>query len=196
MTLSADKKISKKVTFDFDEELRLFNNMSQVNLFFSNLSVEYKLSKRFRFALAYRFINKNQIDYYSQRHRLYVDASYRNKWNHFTFVYRLRLQGQVRDLNSSDKGGNVESYMRHKFDLQYSYKKFTPYLATEFRFQFTNPFYPEGNDSWDRGRYYAGCDYDFNHHNTLNLYFMIQHDYNIPFYEEDFTTGIQFTHHF
>ncbi len=195
-TLSLDKKLSKKFTVDLDEELRMFDNMSRVNLFFTNLSLEYKLSKTFHFAVAYRFINKNQDTYYSQRHRVYVDASYRKKWKQFTFVYRLRLQGQMRDIHSSDKGYSVETYMRHKFDLQYSYKKFKPYLAAEFRYQFTNPRDPGGDDLWDRGRYYAGCEYDFNKKNELNLYYMIQHDYNIPFYEEDFTTGIQFTHHF
>jgi len=195
-TLSLDKKIYKRFTVVFDEELRMFDNWSRVNLLFSNLSLEYKLSKKFRFAVAYRFINKDQDEYYSQRHRLYVDASYRTKWNDFLFVYRLRLQGQVRNLYSSQKGGYVESYMRHKFDLQYNRKKFTPYLAAEFRFQFTSPFYPEGNDQWDRGRYYAGCDYDFDKDNSINLYFMIQHDYNIPFYQEDYVTGIQYTHHF
>lgn len=195
-TLSLDKKINKKITVNLDEELRLFDNWQQVNLFFTNISVDYRTSKHFKFSLAYRFINKNQLEYYSQRHRLYVDASYRQKWNNFNFIYRLRLQGQVRDLNSSEKGNNIESFMRHKFDLQYSYKKFTPYLSAEFRYQFTNPFFPEGNDEWDRGRYYIGCDYDFNKKNAINLYFMLQHDYNIPFYEEDFVSGIQFMHHF
>src|SRR5947207_14910286 len=75
-TVSINKQLSRKWSLGVDEELRLFDNMSRVNLFFTNVGVSYKLSKVFKFSLVYRFINKNQDDeYYSERHRLYLDIA-------------------------------------------------------------------------------------------------------------------------
>ena len=104
-TVSVDKKISQKWAASFDEELRLFDNASRINLYFTNIGVNYKLTKNFKFALVYRFINKSRDGApYSKRHRLYFDSFYKTKWNQFSFTYRIRFQGQVRDVNSSDKG--------------------------------------------------------------------------------------------
>lgn len=196
-TLEIDKKLTRSLSLDFTEELRLFDNMSRINLFFTNIGINYKLNKNFKFSLVYRFINKNQNDvYYSKRHRLYLDISYRHSFKDFNFIYRIRFQGQVRDYYSSDNGRNIERYMRHKFDFQYNYKKFTPYLAAEFRFQFTNPNFYYGNDLWDRYRLYAGSDYKINRQNSFGLYYMIQRDFNNKNIERDYTIGIEYSFSF
>ena len=197
-TISVNKQLTRKWSVGIDEELRLFDNMSRVNLFFTNAGVTYKLNKAFKFSLVYRLNNKNQDgECYSTRHRLYFDATYKRKLiRNLSLSYRIRFQGQVRDYYSSDDGKDIESYMRHKFDLAYSYGKFTPYLAAEFRFQFTNPGFPEGNDLWDRARYYLGWNYDFNRKHTVGIYYMIQHDFNNLRAENDFTLGWQYTFNF
>jgi hypothetical protein len=197
-TVSINKQMTRKWSLSFDEELRLFDNMSRINLFFSNLGVSYKLNKVFKFSLVYRFNSKNQDDeYYSRRHRLYVDVACRKKLlRNLTIAYRVRFQGQVRDYYSSDDGKDIESYMRHKFDVLYIYQKYTPYIAAEFRFQITNPSFPQGNDLWDRARYYIGCNKDFNKKHSFGIYYMIQHDFNNQRMENDFTLGWQYTFNF
>ena len=192
MTASVDKKITKRWSVGFDEELRLFDNISRVNLFFSNIGVNYRI-KSFKFSLVYRLVNKNQDDqYYSKRHRLYVDAAYKYKLNLWTFNYRLRAQGQVRDYYSSDDGKYIESYLRHKFEIDYDFNKFTPYVAAEFRFQLNNPSFKEANDLWNRMRFYLGCNYEFNKVHSMGIYYMVQHDFNNKRLENDFTIGIQY----
>lgn len=198
-TVSVDKQITRHWSAGVDEELRLFDNISRVNLFFTNAGITYRLNKNFKFSLVYRFINKNQSTknennyYFSKRHRLYLDISYKRKFlTNFSLTYRLRLQGQVRDYYSSDVGKYVESYMRHKFDLAYSYKKYSPYLAAEFRFQFTNPSFEQSDDLWDRQRFYAGCNYEINKRHSVGIYYMIQHDFNNKRAENDFTLGFQY----
>jgi hypothetical protein len=196
-TVSVDKKISQKWGASFDEELRLFDNASRINLYFTNLGVNYKLTKNFKFALVYRFINKSRDGQpYSKRHRLYFDTYYKTKWNKFNFTYRVRFQGQVRDVNSSDKGPYIESYMRHKIDLKYSYKKFTPYVAAEFRFQFTNPHFNEGDDLWDRERFYLGLDYDITKKSSVGIYGMLQRDMNNERLQRDFVLGVEYSYSF
>ena len=167
--------------------------MSRVNLFFTNVGVSYQV-KSFKFSLYYRFINKNQDDaYFSKRHRLYFDAAYKYKFTKLSINYRVRFQGQIRDYYSSEYGRAVESYMRHKFDFSYNLKKYSPYLAAEFRYQFTNPGFPNANGLWNRMRYYAGVDYSFNKRHQVGVYYMIQHDFNNKRLENDFTIGLEYS---
>jgi hypothetical protein len=193
-TFSLEKKITQKTSVFFEEELRFFDNDSRINLFFSNLGVDYQLNKNFKLSLVYRFINKNQDDaYFSKRHRLYVDFSYKQKLNDFAIVYRIRFQGQVRDVYSSEYGRVIESYMRHKIDIKYNYKRFTPYVAAEFRFQINNPDFQQADDLWNRMRLYAGSDYKINRQNSVGIYYMIQQDFNNKRIERDFTLGFQYS---
>ena len=192
-TISVSKKITKRFSVGLEEELRLFGNMSRVNLFFTNVGVSYQV-KSFKFSLYYRFINKNQDDaYFSKRHRLYFDAAYKYKFTKLSINYRVRFQGQIRDYYSSEYGRAVESYMRHKFDFSYNLKKYSPYLAAEFRYQFTNPGFPNANGLWNRMRYYAGVDYSFNKRHQVGVYYMIQHDFNNKRLENDFTIGLEYS---
>jgi hypothetical protein len=191
-TVSVDKKITRHWSVGLDEELRLFDNMSRINLFFTNVGVTYKINS-FKFSLVYRFVNKNQDEYYSKRHRLYFDAAYKYNIKKFTIAYRLRFQGQVRDYYSSDFGRSIESYSRSKFDFSYDVKKYSPFVAAEFRFQISNPSFHEADKLWDRMRYYAGCTYSFNRMHSVQLYYMFQHDFNNNRLENDFTLGVQYS---
>jgi hypothetical protein len=70
-------------------------------------------------ALAYRLIEKYQLDdSYSFRHRLMLDIILRKKFEHITLSYRQRLQSEVRDVQSSEKGGVPEWYSRNKIEVK------------------------------------------------------------------------------
>ena len=193
-TISVDKKISPKVTVFFDEELRLFNNVSQINLNYTNFGVSYSINKNIKISGVYRWIEKSQPNgTYSSRHRFYNDISLKYKINPLTFAYRSRLQTQVRDVYSSDNGTVPESYWRHKFDLKFDLNKpYTPYIAAEFRYQFNNNRIREANNEFDRGRYYIGCDYKITGSSTFGLYYMIQREFNINDPETDYVLGITY----
>lgn len=192
-TISIDKKISQKFGVALDEELRTFDNASRIDQYFTNAGVNYKLDKNIRFGITYRFINKGRDDMsYSKRHRIYFDASYRKKVYAFNVSYRFRIQGQVKDYRSSDNGKHLESIMRHKLDVKYNYKRFTPYVAAEFFFQFVDPGFPAGNNLWNRERFYIGSDYDLNKKSTFGCFFMLQRTINIDSPQRDFILGLEY----
>ena len=192
-TLSVDKKLSHHWGVGLDEELRLFDNMSRINLLFTNVEVSYKINS-FKFSLVYRFVNKHQDDRpYSKRHRLYFDAAYKYNKKKFSIMYRLRFQGQVRDYYSSKEGKYIESYSRSKFDFTYDLNKYSPFIAAEFRYQLNNPGFHEADNLWDRMRYYVGCTYSFNRTHSVQVYYMFQHDFNNNRLENDYTLGIQYS---
>ena len=191
-TLSIDKKITPKTSVIFDEEFRLFENASRINLFHTNIGVSHKINSYFKVALVYRWIGKSQRDgTYSSRHRIYADASFKYKISPVIFTYRARFQSQVRDVNSSDEGTVPENYWRSKFDLKFDLNRaYKPYIAAEYRYQFNNNRLMEANNSFDRGRYYIGCDYEINKKNSFGLYYMIQREFNVNDPETDFVIGI------
>ncbi len=194
-SIALDKKISDKFSIGIDEEIRFYHNASQLNLTYTNLGVSYRPLKFIKIAFLYRFIQKRQDDKsYSLRHRLLFDVSLRHKMKWLTLAYRARIQSQMRDINSSENGKIPESYLRNKFDVKFNIsKKFTPFLAAEFRYQFGNARMIEGNYSFNRGRYYVGTDYEFSKKFSVGLYYMIQWEYNIIYPERDYVLGTSFS---
>src|SRR6185503_18496035 len=94
-TVSIEKKLNAKWTIGFDEEVRLFDNISRLNLCYTNAGISYKINKHFKLAGVYRFLQKSRPDgSFSFRHRIYADLSYKLGIKKFNFTYRARLQSQ------------------------------------------------------------------------------------------------------
>jgi hypothetical protein len=179
-TFTIEKEFSKKITVGIDQELRLRDNYSRLNLFYTNLSIDYKIKKGFKISIGYRLVNKYLKEgYLSYRNRLMLDATYKYKYNNFILNYRSRVQAEVRDYYSSELGKFPEWYWRNKFDLKYDFNNFTPYVGTEFRYQIHDPRNPVSDKGFHRSRVYAGIDYEINKSNTFGIYYLNQQEFNI-----------------
>ena len=81
-TFTLQKKITKKISIAVDQETRLRENFQRINLFYTNIGVDYKLNKHIKISPSYRFIQKVKIDMrVSYRHRLSSDLTYKKKFN-------------------------------------------------------------------------------------------------------------------
>lgn len=194
-TFSIDKKLNDKWSIGLDEEIRLYHNISQLNLCYTNVGVTYKAASFLKVSLVYRSIQKKQADgTASFRHRVYTDLAFKKKTNTFILGYRARFQAQVRDYNSSPDGQILEKYWRSKFELRYDgFKAIQPYIAAEFRYQFRNNRLTEANYMFNRGRYAIGFDYSINKHNTIGVYYMLQKEFNINAPESDSVLGLSYS---
>src|SRR3954469_26067637 len=166
-TFNIDKELAPKVTLLFTEECRLKENFSRLNLFYTNLGLEYKVAKNFKAALVYRWIDKFQDDNtFSFRHRLMLDLTVKHKFGKITASYRNRTQAEVRDIYSSRAGTVPEWYSRNKFGLKYDIgKRYTPYASVELRYQLHDPRNIESDNTWHSSRYALGMDYKINNKN-------------------------------
>lgn len=194
-TLSLEKKLSKKFTVSLEQEIRFYQNVSRLNLLYTNFGINYKVTGNLKTSLVYRYLLKKQDDgSYSFRHRFYVDFTFKKKIKIISLGYRARFQAQVRDVNSSDKGYIPETYMRNKVDVKLDFgKPFRPYIAAEFRYQFNNTQKRESDFLWNRGRYYAGFDFVLNKKNTIGAYYMLQWEYNVNDPERDSVIGLEYS---
>ncbi len=194
-TCNIEYKFNKKITGLFTEELRFKENFTRLNLFYTNLGIEYKFSDFFKAALVYRFIEKYQDDNsFSFRHRLMFDLTVKKKFGKIGISYRQRIQAEERDIYSSDTGNLPEWYSRNKFTFKYDTdKRYTPYAAVELRYQFRNPREWQSDKTWHRSRYSLGVDYKLNKKSTVGLYYLIQREYNVVLPQNLYIVGLEYS---
>jgi hypothetical protein len=192
--ISVEKKLTKTFSLNYAEEVRFNENISEVGQFFSDLGGTYKISKTWRISVNYRFTNKRQLDdSYSKRHRYYFDLSYKKKFDRIIFLFRTRFQSQCADINCSDDGKIPDYYSRNKVTFKFDFdKKYIPYISAEMFYQLNNP---DGNVI-DNMRYAGGVEYQFNKRASLDLFYLIQQEYNCVKPERDFVIGVGYNYSF
>jgi hypothetical protein len=181
-TFDVEGKISQRFSIVATEEMRLKENLTRMNLFYTNIGVSYRLNKHVKISPVYRFIQKYFDDAsIGYKHRLMLDIAYKTKFSMVSFTTRTRLQAEVAYPGADDLGDVFEYYWRQKFDFKFDIgSKFTPYVGTELRTQFFTPHIKEFRDfGFSRTRLYAGCDYEINKMNEVGAYFLTQFDYQV-----------------
>lgn len=196
-TFSVQHTLNKKINFVVDQELRLRENFQRINLFYTNIGIDYKLNKFIKVSPTYRAIQKKRLDgFYSYRHRLMLDVTLKKKLNKITLSERVRYQIEVQDLYTSKKGRLAEQFLRFKTDFKYSLAdKFTPYVSCELRYQIRSPRGdgPIYDNNFHRIRNVLGIEYQLNKKNSVNLYYLIQTEFNISTPESIYILGLAYT---
>lgn len=193
--VNVEKKLSKRLELSFTEQYRLNENLTQTNLFFTDIGIAVKPFGFMKVAVSYRAIQKYQLDEtYSFRHRLMMDITFRKKIGRWIPSFRQRIQTQVRNVYSSETGKLPEWAVRERFELKYDLDRpFTPYASVEWRFQLKDPRNMDLNGTWNRVRYTVGANYKINENNSVSLYYIIQCGFNIPEPQNVYITGLSYT---
>jgi hypothetical protein len=194
-TFSVNKDIGDKLVFNFDQEFRVRDNLTTVNLFYTNVGLTYKFNKNFRVAGTYRIINKHKEDgFWGIRHRVYADVIARLKPGRFIIAYRSRLQYEWRGYGYAAQFGYVpESYWRNLFKCSFKLNElFSPYIGTEMRWLIHDPrvAYHKG---FDRTRFIGGVDYSINKMHQIGFYGLYQKEWNISDPETLYIIGVEYT---
>lgn len=194
-TLNLEKKFSNNLAVLYTQEFRLRENLSQINLFYSDIGVEYGLIKNLKTSLSYRNIQKVLPEgWVSLRHRITWDLNYKKKFNHLSLHYRNRIQTEYRNIYTSVKGKLPEWFWRQKFTAKYELsKRLTPYAAIEFRYQITDPRNQKDDRAWHRVRYQAGCDYQLDKRKSIGAYYLIQNEFETSDPNELYVLGLELT---
>ncbi len=170
-SINLEKKITRKVSIHFTEELRFNENISELGMFFSELTGEYRFSKLLSVSGGYRFINKRRLDdSYSKRHRYLFNLNVKEKVGNLAMNVRIRYQSQYSDVESSPDGKIPSNYIRPKLTLKYDLnKKYTPWIYGEL---FVNVNRADGM-LLDNYRVGGGVEYDFSKRSTLELGYLV-----------------------
>lgn len=197
-TLTIQHAFSKKINVVIDQEFRLRENYQRINLFYTNVGVDYKINKNLKISPTIRFIQKKLLNgNYSFRNRFMLDVTAKKKmFNKWTISERVRYQIEVADYNTSEKGKLPEQFLRFKTDLEYQInKKIEPYYSIEFRYQIRDPKGqgPKYDNHFHRMRNVLGAQYKHNNRHSFNLYYLFQTEFNINTPESIYVLGIGYT---
>ena len=187
-SVNLEVKLVKKLSLSLSEELRFNENITELGAAFTDAGLSYKLNKHFQFGANYRFIQRRKVeDYYSLRHRFYLDAKYSHKLKPFEVSLRTRFQDQLVDLGRAPDGGTPVYYLRNKLSASVNTKKaYTPYVSLEL---FSPLNYPR-EVAFDGIRTAAGVEYEFTKHHKVDAFYLIQKELNVERQVTDFVIGL------
>ncbi len=190
------KKLSDKFTVTMNHEGRIRDNVSQFNYAYLDFGFATKLTKHLKVSIDYLPLWRNTDTRISWTHQYYFLAFYKVKFfKRFEVGLREMYQQQYRDIYSSDNGTIPQNYLRSKLVMKYfpfyfPYNKFTPYYAGELYYNLdnNNKYGPQ----FDRIRNFLGLFYSFDKRTDVELYYMIERNFNINDPPTNYVIGIGF----
>jgi hypothetical protein len=127
----------KKLKIGLEQHLRLKENASVTDEYFTELSLEYKLLKDLEIGVGVRFIKENdnvgKKQGYEKHFRYNFDVSFKHDIKRFVVSYRFRYQNKKElDLLKADESLPKEN-VRFKTSLEYNIRKWPldPELSIE-----------------------------------------------------------------
>ncbi len=139
-----EKTWAKTWTVTLQEEVRFKHNISEINNYFTELSLRYRINKNFALEAGYRYTRDKKSDNsFETLTRYNLDLRYRGQLNFLTIDYRLRYQKEVEDFNLLDQSVDYEKYVRNRIRVRYNdLKKIKPYVSAEVFQIFRPDYYP------------------------------------------------------
>jgi hypothetical protein len=179
-TLALEYKFNKKLSFGLEEQLRLKENISQIDEYFTEISTEYDLTKNFSIGAGARFIKENdnegKIQGYENHFRFQLDAAYKHKIDQFSLKYRLRYQNKNELGISTSEGDYANQHIRLKTSIGYNIKNWK--LDPDFSAELFNHFEKNEENGFDKYRLSIGTDYDLKKYGKINLYYQFEKELN------------------
>ena len=125
--LALDYKLNEKWSINLEEQLRLKNNATTINKYFTQIEGKYTKPKNFEYGIGIRYSRKNDnignIQNYENHLRLHLQAAFKFKANRFGFKYRMRYQHKNELGKSKAEGDYPSKYFRVKTTFAYNIKK-------------------------------------------------------------------------
>jgi hypothetical protein len=147
--------------------------MSGMEGAFLYASTRYKLSEHLSPEFKFRYVTSNTRDYY--RYELALRLSYNYK--KFTFLYRPASFYEYEHLAPSyEPGHEPTTYFRNRIQVSlHATKKFNPFFSAEIYSRITAK-----HTEVRRMAYLAGSQIKLNTHFNLDVYYLLQPEYNQP----------------
>lgn len=200
MRISADveKKLGRNWTLALNEELRLKDNLREVDRLNTQFSVAYRVNPYFKVAAGYVLMalhKQNSVEgadgvvrtegEWQVRHRFQLDLTGTYRTGRWNFSLRERLQATIR-TDSVDAREKLENEwcLRHRLRAQYAFphKPWKPYAYVELRHTL-NVQEIVGDNFINRMRASVGAEYLINSRHSFDFYYLFDYSkgYDIGF---------------
>jgi opacity protein-like surface antigen len=188
------KKLNKHWKISFDQEVRLTNEMSEFDTWFTDLGVDYKLNKHFRLGTNYRFYQiKEDDNQFKTKHRISADIKFKQKIDRFTIEYRLRGQNKDEDFLESTTNDNIFN-IRNRISLSYNINhwKADPFFDAELY----RRMYTLQDGKFSKLRWTMGVEFPLYKNSEVKLFYRIDNELNTNYPKDTFIIGLGYKYSF
>ena len=185
-------KLNKNWEFGLEEQLRLKNNSSEVDAYFTEINAKYKMKSGLYLGGGFRFIKENdnegKIQGYETHLRYNFDLGYKHSVDRLKLGYRVRYQSKSETEATAGLNGSPNNTLRFKIGGAYNIKgwKFDPKLSVEIFNRFA-----EGDEGGlSKFRATLGTSYDLKKWGELSAFYRIERELNPTYADYPKTTHI------
>jgi hypothetical protein len=195
-TIKLEYKPNKKWTLGLEEQLRLKDNSSTVNEYFTQFEVGYKVLDNLELGGALRYIRENDdqgnIQGYENHFRFHLDATYKYKFGGFRFNHRVRYQNKNELGLDEIDGDYVKHTLRFKTGFRYKIKnwKFDPKVSAEV-FHRSEELEDNG---FNKIRFTLGTDYKIKGAGKIGLFYRMENQLNVSYPKTTNIIGFKYTY--
>ena len=171
-----EKSVFDHWMVSFKQEVRLKKNATEFSSTFSQLGVDYEISRNFSLAGKYRFILNSKSDKeLNKQSRYTVDLNYKGRLQHISIYYRIRYQKEVENMRLLSIDEPCDRFIRNKISIRYTdLKRIKPYLSAEI-FQLHEAGEFLNNDKF---RVVSGIKISPKSFGTFNVSYGVEHEIN------------------
>jgi hypothetical protein len=193
-SIALQHRLTNRWEISLAEQVRTNRNVETVDLFFTQAGIQYGIRKNLKVSVSYRFIRRNELEFWSVRHGFYADLAYRKKIRPLVFGIRARLQGRSEDLLVTGESAGPDWFFRTRLGVQYDTgRRWTPHVSHETFILLRSLTDPERNGDITRFRYSAGIEYEFNRRHAVDVSYTLQHNRSPWLDEFIVSTGYAFS---
>lgn len=166
---AAKYNISDNFSASAEESWRI-SEFSMSSQTYTNIGLNFKISKQFRAGFDYRYIQKGSLlnaDNLDNRYNF--DFGFREKIGDIRISARTRFQSRYRDIFTSKYGKVPQNYSRNKIEISYKLPAdLTLAFSTEFFIHLSEA--KDMNKYLDEVRYGLTANYSFGENHTLSAF--------------------------
>jgi len=165
--LSFETKLSKKVGVELNQAVRLNDNAQSVKNVFTQIGIDYKINKRWKFGGDYRWIPESDEE---SENRFDVWLRYNKKiLDRLEFSYRFKAETQTSNFS------NFSNRFRNRIGLEYNIRKWKwdPSFQIEFFYVYRYDF-----NNFSRIRYVLETERELIDNLDLSLGILYQRNYH------------------
>ena len=157
-----EKKLPYSFKLQFEQELRLDNQLSTFKQTFSEFSLSYSVFKGFKIELPFRYMTYKD----KTKQRVSFSGSYKYSFKPVSLKHRTKYQ------RTYEKGETPDELIRNKLSINYKLnKKIEPYVSGEFIQLLDATNYP-----LDETRFSFGLTYKLPKKNSIKIFFTLKNE--------------------
>ncbi len=175
-SISAEKKLIKKVELDLDVNVRTYKNASKIDEAFFDIGLTCKFNKCLSAAASYRFTEfMEKDDSFHPRHKWFADLKGKLPLGNFDISARLRFQQRYKTYFEDENDKESSEIGRVRLRTFYNIPSFpvNPYISAELFF----PMFTETTRIIAKNRFMAGLEYNISKKHSIDLEYMFQRDF-------------------